>query len=112
MLSFIREAEALGLKVFISELDVNDTAFAADIGRRDEEVAQLYRQYLDTVLKSRAVKRVVFWGITDAENWIADGEAGARKDGLAQRPALFDRYLGKKPAYYQVLEALKGASAR
>jgi endo-1,4-beta-xylanase len=111
-LRFIRSLEQLGLDVYISEMDVNDAEFAARIDRRDAEVATLYRDYLDTVLQSRAVKRVVFWGLADSANWISDGEARRRGDGKGQRPALFDTFLDKKPAYCQVMEALRGAPSR
>lgn len=111
-LRFIRDIAGLGLMVYLSELDLNDSGLAADIHRRDEEVAAMYRDYLDTVLESKAVKRIVFWGLSDGVNWIAEGGARQRRDGKPQRPALFDRTLGRKPAYFQVLEALKGAAVR
>jgi len=111
-LRFIRSLEKLGLDIYVSEMDVNDATFDADADRRDAEVATLYRDYLDTVLQSRAVKRVVFWGLADSANWISDGESRRRSDGKAQRPALFDSFLGRKPAYFQVMEALKGAPRR
>ena len=100
------------LDVYLSEMDVNDAELADDILQRDEEVADMYRGFLETVLKSRAVKRVVFWGMTDAANWLADGAAGRRADGSGHRPALFDRFLVKKPAYYAVMAALRSAPKR
>lgn len=111
-LRFIRELGQMGLDVYLSEMDVNDAELDADYRHRDEQVAAMYRDFLDTVLQSKRVKRVVFWGLADSVNWIADGDARRRRDGAPQRPALFDRSLGRKPAYYQVMEALKGAAAR
>lgn len=111
-LAFVDELESLGLDVYLSEMDVNDAELADDILQRDEEVADMYRGFLETVLKSRAVKRVVFWGMTDAANWLADGAAGRRADGSGHRPALFDRFLVKKPAYYAVMAALRSAPKR
>ena len=111
-LDFVARVEALGYDVFLSELDVNDIALGEDIRRRDDQVAELYGRFLGTVLKSKAVKRVAFWGITDAENWIAEGQTTVRSDRATPRPALFDRSMGRKPAYYAVLEALGSAPAR
>ena len=111
-LAFIDEVAALGLDVYISEMDVNDIDLGENIRRRDDQVAEIYHGFLTTVLKSPAVKRVVFWGITDLENWIANDASVGRKDGIAARPALFDRYLGRKPAYYAVREALAAAPKR
>lgn len=111
-LALVREVGGLGVEVYLSELDVNDSDLAADGRRRDDEVAAMYRDYLDTVLESRAVRRIVVWGLADSASWIAEGGARKRRDGQRQRPALFDRALARKPAYFQLLEALKGAAAR
>jgi endo-1,4-beta-xylanase len=111
-LDFIRALEGMGLEVYLSEMDVNDAEFDREIRRRDEEVAEMYREFLDTVLQSKAVKRLIFWGISDSANWIANGDARRRSDSASQRPALFDRNLQKKPAYYQVIEALRAAAKR
>ncbi|MCB2117557.1 MAG: endo-1,4-beta-xylanase [Rhodobacteraceae bacterium] len=112
MRDFLRRVEDLGLVIYLSELDVNDARLSADYRLRDTEVAQIYADYLGPALEVRAVRRVVFWGIADSANWIADGGAERRSDGKRQRPALFDRELGRKPAYYAVREALAAAPAR
>lgn len=109
---FLRRVEDLGLVVFLSEMDVNDARLAADDRQRDAEVATLYAEFLGPVLEVRAVRRVVFWGIADSANWIADGAAERRADGARQRPALFDRQLGRKPAYFAVRDALRSAPPR
>lgn len=108
-LDFFGEVQSLGLDIYLSELDVQDSAFDGDYRRRDDQIAELYWKFLSTTLKSRAVKRVVFWGITDAENWLTDGTARKKR---RPRPALFDRYMGRKPAYYAVREALSWAPGR
>lgn len=109
---FLRRVEELGLDIYLSEMDVNDVRLSSDYRRRDAEVAGIYADFLGPVLEVRAVRRVVFWGIADSANWIADGGAERRADGARQRPALFDRYLGRKPAYFAVREALRHAPQR
>ncbi len=112
VLAFIRRIEALGMEVYISELDVNDAGLRGSAAERDAEVARIYRDYLDMVLKSPAVRRILFWGLADSASWMVAGGGRQRQDGAALRPALFDSGLQPKPAYFQVLEALDAAPAR
>lgn len=109
-LAFIRELDALNVDTYISELDVNDVDFADRIETRDRQVAETYDDFLTAVLKARSVKRIVFWGISDAHNWIVRGEAGDSRPAGTARPALFDGNNRPKPAFYAVLKALREAA--
>ena len=112
-LAFIREAEAMGLQVYLSELDVNDSEWPQDIARRDELVARMYGDFLGEVLRSKAVTSISFWGITDADNWIVRPTFGEEKiQGAPPRPTLFDPELNRKPSYYAVLNAIEQAPPR
>lgn len=108
---FIAEVADLGLEVCISELDVNDVDFADDIATRDRQVADAYESFLDAVLAQPAVRRVVFWGLSDAASWISTFEGGESR-GVLARPALFDRFNEPKPAFEAVCRALRAAPAR
>jgi len=108
---FVREVAALGLKVHISEMDVNDVNLAADVTRRDAQVARYYREFLDAVLAERAVTRLSFWGMTDAENWITLGH-GVPRHSRGARPGLYDQDYNPKPAFHAVVEALRRAPPR
>jgi len=109
--NFIAAVEDLGLEVYISELDVNDVDFADDIATRDRQVADAYETFLDAVLARPAVRRLVFWGLSDAANWITTFEDGESR-GVLARPALFDRLDRPKPAFEAVCRALAAAPAR
>lgn len=111
-LSFARRMEKMGIDVYLSEMDVNDITFAKDPARRDKQVARYYYQFLSTVLSSKAVKRVTFWGISDAANWIVKGYAGDTIKGATPRPALFDQDNEPKPALEAVARALREAPVR
>jgi len=53
-------AKALGLQVFVTELDVNDDAVATpDMAERDRIVADVYRSYLTAALEGTEVKAVL-----------------------------------------------------
>lgn len=103
-----------GLDVFISELDVNDSTLPKDIAERDRLVAEYYEEFLTGVLSHKAVKRLVFWGISDFDNWVVQGYTSEkRKAGTgAARPALFDANNQPKPAFHAVVRALSAAPAR
>ena len=115
---------ALGVKVMITELDVTvlpwpeNLAVGADISmaaeNREEldpytdglpadiaaaqagQYALLFRELVD---RQDFVTRVTFWGVSDADNWKNDFPVRGRTD----HPMLFDRALGKKPAFDAVI---------
>ena len=111
-LDFIRKLEHLGLDAHISELDVNDVALSLDVARRDQEIARYYGDFLGQVLKSGAVRRVTFWGLSDASHWIVKGYGGDTITGGTPRPAIFDADFAPKPAFDAVYRALEAAPAR
>src|ERR1700741_5065991 len=50
MTAFLREIEARGLRILITELDVEDPGGPSDIAARDRAVADEARRFLDVVL--------------------------------------------------------------
>jgi endo-1,4-beta-xylanase len=82
---FIREVKAMGLAVFVTELDVDDSRI--DHPHDDGLVAGVYKRYLDLVLGTGAVSAVLTWGVWDTPHYTAatPGQTGP----MAQRPLLF-----------------------
>ena len=107
--AFLRELAQRGMKIFITELDVQDSTLPADSNARDQTVAQIYGKFLSATLRQPAVKGVVTWGLADRFSWIA--EFLPRKDGLPVRPLPFDAQMQPKAAYYAIAEALRAAPA-
>ena len=109
----IAEAEGLGLQVFLTEMDVNDSVLGRDASLRDAEVAAAARKYLDGALSEPGVKAVLMWGVQDAQTWLNYGKF-ARADHAPQRSLLFDDEFRPKPAYFAVRDAIdrRDASAR
>jgi len=103
LMRFIAAVRELGLQVFITEMDVNDRALAADEPGRDAAVAAAYKQYLELVLGDPAVRAVLTWGITDRYTWI-DHEEG-RADGKPERPLPFDAEGKAKASFFAVRDA-------
>lgn len=108
--AFMRELRGMGLKLMLTEMDVNDRDLAADIPQRDQAVAQTYGSYLHTTLADLAVIALLTWGITDKYTWL--NHEGARKDGLPERCLPFDAELKPKPAFASELHALQSAPPR
>jgi endo-1,4-beta-xylanase len=120
--------EALGLKVAISELDVNVLPNAgrqptADVtlsvqqnealnpyaaGLPDSVQQQLAARYADlfrVFLKHRGtVMRVTFWNVTDGDSWLNNWPM----QGRSNYPLLFDRTGEPKPAFDAVIRVASG----
>lgn len=101
---FLKEIEKLNLQVFVTELDVDDSFMPADIPERDRQVAELYRSYLENILRHNSVKAVLTWCLSDRDSWLQNFRP--RKDGLPQRPLPLDADLNPKPAFSALRDAL------
>jgi endo-1,4-beta-xylanase len=113
---------ALGVKVVISELDVDvlsRRARGADVAARErggadpyqrglppevaEAQARFYGRIFRVVLKHPGVvTRITFWGTHDGTSWLNFWPAGRRTN----HPLLWDRDIKPKPALGVVLDAL------
>ena len=60
---FLKQVAKLDLRVFVTELDIDDTNFPASGQKREKQVAELCRQYLDNVLRHPQVEAVLTWGL-------------------------------------------------
>jgi endo-1,4-beta-xylanase len=108
--AFLGELAKRGMKIFITELDVQDDTFPADDRARDQAVAEIYRSFLTASLRQQALRGIVTWGLADCFSWIAGYRP--RKDGLPVRPLPFDANCQPKATYYVIAEALRSASHR
>jgi endo-1,4-beta-xylanase len=124
----IAAMKALGVKVAITELDIdllpavtrgptadvntrgqataNSNPYAA--GLPDEMQQKLAKRYADlfaVYLKYKGtVTRVTFWGATDADSWLN----GWPVPGRTAYPLLFDRQHKPKPAFDAVMKVAAG----
>ena len=106
LVALIAEARKMGLKVLVTEMDVNDRALGADVAARDAAVAEVYGSYLKTVLADPAMIAVLTWGITDKYTWL-NGE-DSRADKLPERPLPFDAELRAKAAVGAIRQSVEG----
>jgi endo-1,4-beta-xylanase len=106
--AFLKEIAAMGLGIYVTELDVNDGGFAKDVSKRDEAVAGVYRDYLAVVLDEPALQVVETWGLSDRTSWIRNSYP--RKDGALPRPLPLDDNFRRKPAWTAIEAAFSGKS--
>jgi endo-1,4-beta-xylanase len=107
---FLRDAGALGLKILITEMDVQDNSLPADVFARDQIIGNLYYQYMSTVLKEKAVIAVLNWGLSNAYSWMVGFKP--RADGNPVRPLPLDHNMAPTPAYQAMMRAFGDAPAR
>lgn len=85
----------LGLKVFITELDVDTSRLPGSLDEKLARQAEIYRTVVEACLESGGIcNDMNLWGVNDKETWM--GEA-----------ALLFAYNQPKPAYYAVLDVLR-----
>jgi endo-1,4-beta-xylanase len=104
--AFLRDVARLGLRIYVTELDVKDNTMSADVTARDQQVAAVYRDYLAVALAEPAVAAVITWGLSDKYSWIKT--SAPRSDGLAVRPLPLDADMKRKPAWDAIAAAFGG----
>lgn len=92
---------ALGLRVEITEMDVQVRDQPGDLPQRLAAQARIYHDIVAACVAVRGCDAITFWGFTDRNSWI---DAAFGPDD----PLLFDEMLQPKPAYFSVLTALGG----
>jgi endo-1,4-beta-xylanase len=107
-------AKALGLQVFVTELDVNDDAVAtSDMAERDRIVADVYRNYLTATLEGTEVKAVLTWGVSDKNTWLNHGTKFRKlHPERLQRPLPFDTDYTPAPAFFAMRDCFDKAKKR
>ena len=62
---FLDDVRATGLRILVTEHDVDDGAGPTDFASRDRAVADASRRMLDVVLDNRATIALLTWGLSD-----------------------------------------------
>jgi endo-1,4-beta-xylanase len=116
---------SLGLKVMITELDIDVLPAAnrrrdADVSQRfanraelnpytnglpdsvQQQLADRYASLFSVFLKHHGeINRVTFWGVADGDSWLNKWPV----EGRTAYPLLFDRAGKSKPAFFEVMKA-------
>lgn len=108
---FLGEVAALGLRIGLTEFDVNDTRLLADVPARDAAVAEHAKRFLDVALDQAAVTELVTWGLSDVDTWL-NMKGFARADGQPSRCLPLDTAMERKPLWHAIAACLDAAPAR
>ena len=103
---FAAEMKSLGLKILITELDVNDQSLPADIATRDEATAKTAHRFLTAVSAGARPSLVCTWGLSDRHMWTPDWRK--RPDGLANRMLPLDDQYQPKPMMVAIERFCRG----
>jgi endo-1,4-beta-xylanase len=105
--NFMASVREMGLEIYITELDVNEDDLPYDdVARRDDAIAEVYRQYLSEVLAERAVKAVLTWGISDSHTWLNNGPTHKKKQpNRPQRSLPFDNDYRPTQSFFAIRDS-------
>jgi endo-1,4-beta-xylanase len=106
---FLDEVTAMGYKLLITELDVNDHAAPTDRRVRDKMVADYGRAYLDLMLSYPHLGDVLAWGMTDRYSWLTGFDP--RADKTMQRGTPYDASFQPKLLRASMADAFRSASS-
>jgi endo-1,4-beta-xylanase len=104
---FMANVRAMGLQIFITEMDVNEDDLAFDdVARRDYAIAEVYSEFLNLVLAEPAVKAVLTWGVSDSHTWLNSGPTHKRKrPNRPQRALPFDDLYQPTEAFFAMRDS-------
>ncbi|SMQ85512.1 endo-1,4-beta-xylanase [Devosia lucknowensis] len=94
---WLRDVTDLGLRVSVTELDVDDRGLEGNIVVRDAASAEVYREYLALVRDNALLRDITVWGLSDDRSWL-----NAEHIDPAARPLLFDEHLIPKQAWHEM----------
>jgi len=103
---FLQDIRELGLQIFITEMDVDDSKVAVEGEERDAIVADVYKRYLDLVLSTGTISTVITWGVWDIPR-VTGAEVATKP--VAERPLLFDSTGEPKAAAMAVADCFRRA---
>ena len=108
ILQFSRDLRALGLQVFVTELDVNDDNVAKDDpATRDAAVAHVYQEYVTAMVADGGASDVLTWGLSDNHTWLNGSPWHRQKHpGRTERALPFDATYHPKAAFYALRAGL------
>jgi endo-1,4-beta-xylanase len=111
MKTFLDAVVAMGYKLKITEMDVNDINVPGTIADRDAATAAFAKAWLNLVLSyGDSVKDVLFWGLSDKYSWLQS--QGARADGTPKRPDPYDANFQPKPMRQTIIDAFTATTKR
>jgi len=95
--AMLSDIKALGLDVWITELDVIDDKLPGKVAERDAQVAAVAGRFLAPVCEVVHPRAILTWGLSDRYTWVPI--YFKRADGMPNRPLPLDADLKRKPLF-------------
>jgi endo-1,4-beta-xylanase len=115
VIQIMKKFSALGVRVYITEMDVNLTFIQNNYPTQEERWAYqagIYKDMVDACLESGACDSFATWGISDSESWITTSCRGCWNEPSPNGdPLMFDNNFLPKPAYFAVRDTLASTNA-
>ena len=102
----------LGVRIYITEFDVDLTKQPGTQTEKWDYEAQLYRDMLEACLESGVCDSFATWGISDSTSWITCMDAGCLVKEPNADPLMFDKEFNPKPAYFAFRDVLQNFSSQ
>jgi len=102
---FLSDVESLGLRILVTELDVDDTGGPSRADDRDRAVADATRRFLDVMLSNRATTAVLTWGLSD--RFLDPPSLRQRLAGYSPRMLPLDSDLNRTPMWRALANCLE-----
>jgi endo-1,4-beta-xylanase len=111
--AYLARVAALGVDIYITEFDVDDSSFPDDVAMRDAKVADRCEKFLSAVLAVPRVKSLTCWHLSDRYSWYKNTDWYPKEvqtfGGDPTRPVrshLADTNLNPKAAWAAVARAM------
>jgi endo-1,4-beta-xylanase len=101
--AFLGAVRQMGLKILVTEHDVDDSGGSSDIAVRDRAVADASRRFLDVMLDNPATMTVLTWGLSD--RFLDPPGWRDRLAGRYPRMLPLDRDYNRKPMWQAMAKA-------
>jgi endo-1,4-beta-xylanase len=96
----------LGLKIYITEIDVNIYGLSGTQEEKFTKQANIYRDMLEACLDSGRCGGMTMWGFSDKESWCYTDDY-KKWFGSCESPLIFDENYQPKPAYFAIYDLLQ-----
>lgn len=108
--AFVDEAVGMGLDIYLTEFDVNDTRLGPDIAMRDRLIADYTKDYLDMMFSYGETKELLVWGMVDKYSWLQT--FFPRTDDVEKRPTVYSSDYEPKLMRDAIAASLRSAATR
>lgn len=106
VLDNMRRFGALGVKVYVTEFDVNLAGMQGTLDEKYTRQASIYHDMLDACIESRVCPSFTSHGFRDADSWLLDPKLQHDLGVHGEAPLPFSDDYYPKPAYFAMRDVL------